>query len=109
MVDLAVNLSINQEYKSEELLKIVYERIEGERERFDKETTLVGNVRNFFRNNFNENHLRKIITKLESILSAQSTPDDKRKKLLLQIKKDESKIYLRLHQKLLDELRRKLL
>jgi hypothetical protein len=84
----------------------VYKEIEKRRKPFiKKESKLVGNVSNFFRENFMKEDLRITVSKLSPILWSDSPFEAKHEKLLKRIKNKESEVYLHYHQILLDKLR----
>lgn len=109
VVDVALELFADQkrEVKTivETAVRLSYELIEEEREKFARESVLVGNIRDFFREYFDDGDLRDIIIRLSLILCSESPNDEKREQLLVQIKKEESDIYIRYHRELVEKLR----
>jgi TIR domain len=108
MVDRTIELFGTRTLKMKELIDTLveeaYELIQKGRENFSRESMLVGNLRDFFEEHFNQNDLRNVILRMQQVLF-DSPPDKLREELLLLVKKEESDVYLSYHQKLVDKLR----
>jgi hypothetical protein len=96
------------DYDREAVVANVHRIIEESRERFDRESYLVGNVRDFFKEKFTKDHLREIVIRLEPILLSGSPPDVKLDELKRRIKIEELEIYLGFQQVLVDKLRERI-
>lgn len=110
LVNLARESFKDQTFDREAIVNSLYKIIEIERESLisqymsDRSESPVINIRNFFKESFTKDDLRKIVVRLESILSGDVTED-----LDTHIKIEELEVYLRYHQRLAERMREELL
>ncbi|HEX6182835.1 MAG TPA: hypothetical protein VFZ44_02915, partial [Pyrinomonadaceae bacterium] len=109
MVDEAMRLYGQGKYNGDEFAEYVYQRIEERRKSSDWGHSVIGDVRDFFTEQFTESDLRRRLENLEPILcNPETEPGTKRNLLLKHAKAEELDIYLSYYQKLIDTLRKEL-
>jgi len=108
MVDEAIELFNQGKYDSEAFVQYVYDRIEKHRDSSGWGSSVIGNVRGFFTEQFRKSDLQIRIERLESILFSDADPDVKYDLLLKHGEAEELDIYLSYYQKLTDKLREQL-
>lgn len=106
--EITKSITEPEDYDREAVVEHVHQRIEESRERFDRQNYLVGNVRDFFKEQFTKDHLREIVIRMEPILLSGSPPDAKLDELKRRIKIEELEVYLSFQQVLVDKLRERI-
>jgi hypothetical protein len=93
----------------DKMVDSVYRVIEKEREKFNRESKLIGNVSDFFREHFEKKDLRNVINRLSPSLWSDLPLVEKVKELQRRVKIQESEVYLHYHQILLDKLKARII